>query len=184
MIRVSKKELGPWNKADEIGRQWRCCSLSWRLLSPRVSEECGESLTGSAPCEKPGASQRWPDFSWQLHFMVSKCQLQEKKNWQGRRRSVIYLHSFSQHLHVIPALFKPWGVSSKIYLSLQSSFRRETRRRLWWLCLLFRLIFIIINQASCSPPAPQTTEHSFCNIPSVKKWWKETTQYIKLQCSV
>ena len=43
-----QKELGPWNKADKIGRQWRCCSLSWRLLSPRVSEECGESLTGSA----------------------------------------------------------------------------------------------------------------------------------------
>ena len=77
-----QKELSPWNKADKIGRQWRCCSLS--LVSPLSPESPRnveiESDRKCEPCEKPGASQRWPDFSRQLHFMVSKCQLQEKED--------------------------------------------------------------------------------------------------------
>ena len=116
-----QKELSsPWNKADKIGRQWRCCSLS--LVSPLSPESPRnverESLTGSASrvrSQEPASADQISQDNYTLWFQNANSR--KKKFWQGRRRSVIYLDGFSQQLHVIPALFKPWRKGSNVYLS-------------------------------------------------------------------
>ena len=110
-----RKELSPWNKADKIGRQWRCCSLSWRLLSPRVWGMWRERTVGVWP----EVRAVWaPAASLLTRFLKTTTLYGFKMPTPGKRRtdkdeegrSFTSVQGFSQQLNVIPALFEPWRV--------------------------------------------------------------------------
>ena len=155
-----RKELGPWNKADKIGRQWRCCSLSWRLLSPRVWGMWRERTVGVWP----EVRAVWaPAASLLTRFLKTTTLYGFKMPTPGKRRTDKDEEgrSFTPRPGFLATVKRDtcfiWTMKGNVYLSLHPSYCRHSAA-FDDCCLLFTLIFIIINQASC--PYPPLKPHS------------------------
>ena len=144
-----------------------------------VERADSRSLTGSA--RRVSASSQPADQISQDNYTLwfQNANSRKKKNWQGRGRSVIYLHPGFLATVKRDTCFI-WTMKGNVYLSLHPSYCRHSAA-FDDCCLLFTLIFIIINQASCPYPPLKLQSYEVLQHSSSKETvqcqWKESTKF-------